>query len=103
MLLHLISKLSQAMDYVLQPERMFDQSQLTIADLFVVIEKLQQYIVSLNELVKETAVEDSDQILKRLAKNSGDDDIYSEDNKKACDTFMKMLKEKGLSSSEEDK
>ena len=52
LLLHLISKLSIALDYVLDPKRMFDTNQLSIPDLFLIIEKLQLYIENLNGLMK---------------------------------------------------
>lgn len=97
LLLHLITKLSLAMDYVLQPERMFDQSQLSIPDLFLVIEKLQEYIMNLNEIIKTTTIEDSDQILKKLSENKENSVMDNPDSKQVIQDFMSLFKNESLS------
>lgn len=92
LLLHLISKLSLAIEYVLQPERMFDQSQLSIPDLFLVIEKLEQYILNLNDILETSTIEDSDMILKKLSEEKNDSNLNSDESKKAVEDFMNLLK-----------
>lgn len=91
LLLHLISKLSLALDYILQPERMFDQSQLSLPDMFLVVEKLQQYIVNLNDIVDSSTVKDSDSLLKKMAEDRNDSSLDSEESRKAVDDFMKLF------------
>lgn len=86
--LHLISKLTQAMDYVLQPERMFDQSQLSVPDLFLVIEKLQEYIINLNEIISQSTVKDSDQILKKIADESQSSGVDSKETERILSNFL---------------
>lgn len=92
LLLQLISKLSIALDYVLQPERMFDQNQLSIPDLFLVIEKLQTYITNLNDIIETSTIKDSDQLLKKLSEEKGDAQLNSEESKKAVNNFLNLLK-----------
>jgi hypothetical protein len=92
LLLQLISKLSIALDYVLQPERMFDQNQLSIPDLFLVIEKLQSYITNLNDIIETSTIKDSDQILKKLSEEKGDAQLNSEESKAAVNNFLDLLK-----------
>jgi hypothetical protein len=101
LLLHLISRLSLAMDYVLKPERMFDQSQLSIPDLFLVIEKLQEYIVNLNEIIKTSTIDDSDQILKKLAENKENSVMDNPESKQTIQDFMSLFKTESLSKKEE--
>jgi len=96
LLLHLISRLSLAMDYVLKPERMFDQSQLSIPDMFLVIEKLQEYIMNLNEIIKTSTIDDSDQILKKLAESKENSVIDNPDSKQAIQDFMSLFKKESL-------
>jgi hypothetical protein len=98
MLLHLISRLSLALDYILAPERLLDTNQLSIPDLFLVVEKLQTYIMNLTDILDSSAiVKDSDKILKKLADEKGDDDLKSEESKLAVDNFMALFKrEKGI-------
>ena len=91
LLLHLISKLSIALDYVLDPKRMFDTNQLSIPDLFLIIEKLQLYIENLNGLMKTTTIENSDQILKKLSEEQNDEAMNSPESKKAVEEFMSLF------------
>ena len=91
LLLHLISKLSIALDYVLDPKRMFDSNQLSIPDLFLIIEKLQLYIENLNNLMKTTTIENSDQILKKLSEEKNDEAMNSPESKKAVEEFMSLF------------
>lgn len=91
LLLHLISRLQIAIDYITAPERMFDQNQLSLPDLFLVVEKLMSYIQSLDEIAKTTTVKDSDRLLEKMAQEKNDVNLKSEDSKKAVDEFMKLF------------
>lgn len=91
LLLHLIAKLQIAIEYVTAPERMFDQNQLSLPDLFLVIDKLISYIQNLEDIVKSSAVKDSDKLLEKLAQEKGDVNLKSEESKKAVEEFMKLF------------
>ena len=91
LLLHLIARLQVAIDYITAPERMFDQNQLSLPDLFLVVEKLMSYIQSLDEIAKTTTVKDSDKQLEKLAQEKNDPNLRSEESKKAVDEFMKLF------------
>lgn len=91
LLLHLISRLQIAIDYITAPERMFDQNQLSLPDLFLVVEKLMSYIQSLDEIAKTTTVKDSDKQLEKLAQENNNPNLKSEESKKAVDEFMKLF------------
>ena len=76
---------------------MFDSSQLSIPDLFLVIEKLQLYIENLNDLMKTSTIENSDQILKKLSEEKNDTALNSPESKKAVDEFMSLfMKDSGI-------
>lgn len=91
LLLHLISRLQIAIDYITAPERMFDQNQLSLPDLFLVVEKIMSYIQSLDEIAKTTTVKDSDKQLEKLAQDKNNPSLNSEESKKAVDEFMKLF------------
>ena len=91
LLMHLISRLQIAIDYVTAPERMFDQNQLSLPDLFLVVEKLMSYIQSLDEIVKTSTVKDSDKLLEKLAQENNDVNLKSEESKKAVEEFMRLF------------
>lgn len=93
LLLQLISKLALALDYVLQPERMFDQNQLSIPDLFLVIEKLQSYITNLNDIMESSVVDDSDKLLQKMADEKGDASLANPESKMAVNHFLDLLKQ----------
>lgn len=92
LLLHLINKLTLAIDYATQPERMFDANSFTPADTFLIVEKLMLYIDQLNALYQTTAIKDSDQILKKIAENKNNSAMESEESKKAVEDFMALFK-----------
>lgn len=91
-LLHLINKLVQAIDYATQPERMFDANSFTPADTFLIVEKLMLYIDQLNTLYESTAIKDSDQILKKISESKKDSTMESEESKKTVDEFLALFK-----------
>lgn len=91
LLLHLISRLGLIIEHVLDPKRMLDSNQLSIPDMFLITEKLMQYIDQLNELYKTTTIENSDQILKKLAEEKNDDAMNSPESKKAVEEFMSLF------------
>jgi hypothetical protein len=98
LLLHLISRLSLIIEHVLDPKRMLDSNQLSIPDMFLITEKLMQYIDQLNDLYKTTTIENSDQILKKLSEEQNDEAMNSPESKKAVEEFMSLfMKDSGIS------
>lgn len=96
LLLHLINRLALALDYVLDPKRMFS-GELSLPDLFLVIEKLQLYIDNLNQMMSEISIPNSDQILKKLSDENKNNELESEESKKTVEEFMALFKkENGL-------
>lgn len=96
LLLHLINRLALALDYVLDPKRMFS-GELSLPDLFLVIEKLQAYIDNLNQMMSDVTIPGSDQILKKLAEDNNNESINSPESKKAVEDFLKLFqKDRGL-------
>lgn len=96
LLLHLINRLALALDYVLDPKRMFS-GELSLPDLFLVIEKLQLYIDNLNQMMSDVTIPGSDQILKKIAEDNNNDSLNSPESKKAIDDFLKLFKkDRGL-------
>lgn len=92
LLLQILGKLTVAIEYVLDPQRMFDPNSFSAADMFLVIDKLMSYCAQLDELVKEASIKDSDKILKRIAEEQGDSDISSETSKQAVENFMSLFR-----------
>lgn len=90
LILHLIQRLSLAIDYVTQPERMFGQD-ISTADIFIIVEKLISYIQELEDIKKTVVVEGSELELRKLAEEHQDQELTSEESKKAVDDFMKLL------------
>jgi hypothetical protein len=98
LILHLIQRLSLAIDYVTQPERMFGQD-ISTADVFIIVEKLISYIQELEEIKNTVVISGSDLELKKLAEEHQDQELTSEESKKAVDDFMKLLRnESGIQS-----
>lgn len=97
LLLHLISRLSLIIEHVLDPKRMLDSNQLSIPDMFLITEKLMQYIEQLNDLYKDTTIDNSDQILRKLSEEKNDEALNSPESKKAVDEFMSLfMKDSGI-------
>lgn len=92
LILHMIQKLTLAIDYVLDPVRMFDTNNLSIPDLFLVIEKIMDYINVLNNMKKEVEIKGSDLELRKLADENNNNVLDDPDSKKAVDDFMKLLR-----------
>ncbi len=96
LLLHLIQRLTLSIDYILQPERMFDPNSFSAADLFLVVEKLMQYIQQLNDMMDEVTIDDSDLILKRIAEQKNDVNLDNEESKKVVNEFMELFRKESL-------
>jgi hypothetical protein len=91
LLIHLIGKLSIAVDYVLQPEIMMSE-QFSAADIFLMVEKLMQFIENLDGILKQASIPDSDKLLQKLAEEHENDTLNSDESKQAIEDFMKLFK-----------
>lgn len=102
LILHMIQKLQLAIDYVLDPARLFDSNSLSTADIFIIIEKMMGYIDALNNMQGQVSIEGSDLELRKLAdENSGVSVMDSPENRQAYEDFMKLLRaDSGIKSSE---
>lgn len=91
LLIHLINKLSIAVDYVLQPEIMMSE-QFSAADIFLMVEKLMQFIQNLDDILDQASIKDSDKLLKKLAEEKNDATLDSEESREAVNQFMELFK-----------
>jgi hypothetical protein len=89
--LHLIQRLSLVIDYVTRPENMLNQEQLSLPDMFLVIEKLISYIQTLGDLKDTMEISGDDLELKKLAEENSDLDMESEESKAVINDFMKLF------------
>lgn len=92
LLLHLLNRLVLCLDYVLDPKRVFSSNELSLPDLFLVVEKLQSYILNLQDIIDQTTIKDSDAVLQKMAEERNDSAINSPESKAAVDEFMKLFK-----------
>ena len=103
LILHMIQKLQLAIDYVLDPARLFDSNSLSTADIFIIIEKMMGYIDALNNMQSQVAIEGSDLELRKLSDDK-DSELDSPENREAYEDFMKLLRaESGIKSSDDTK
>lgn len=93
LIVHMLSKLSLAIDYVLDPKNLFDKSQMTIQDTFLAVREIMGFIEQIEAMKDDIMIEGSDLELKKLADNK-DSSINSDDPeaKKMVDDFMKLFK-----------
>lgn len=95
--LHLIQRLSLVIDYVTKPENMLSKDELSLPDMFLVIEKLISYIDTLGQLKSELQIKGDELELEKLAEENKEVDFNSETNKEAIDNFMALFnKEHGI-------
>jgi len=92
LILHMMQKLALAIDYILQPENLFSQ-QMSIQDIYIVCEKLLQFVDQLDSLKGEVQIAGADLELKKLAEeNEGSGvDLSSKESQEAIDSFMKLF------------
>lgn len=66
LILHMISKLSLAIDYILDPARLFG-GDMSTADIFVAVEKILQFIQQLEDMKDEIIINGSDLELQKFS------------------------------------
>lgn len=97
LILNMIQKLCLAIDYILDPKRLFDSSQMTTQDVFIAVSKIMEYIEFLEEMRKSIVIPGSDLELKKIAEESESEELNSPESKKIINDFMKLFqKENGI-------
>lgn len=95
-IVHLLNRLMLAIDYITAPERMFG-SDMSVQDIFLVVDKLYGYIQQLEELKDEVTVVGSDIELRKLSDEAENIDFSDEESKKVVNDFLGLLrKDKGI-------
>ena len=92
LLLNLIQKLMLVMNYALEPSRILDPNQFTAADTLLIIEKVMSFCQQLSDMMDEITVKDSDKLLKKIAEETDNTDMDSEDSKNMVRNFMDLFK-----------
>lgn len=90
LILQMISKLSLAIDYVMDPQRMFS-GELQLSDIWICIEKILQYIQQLEDMKNDILIKGADLELKKLGNQKEHEDT-SIGNSEVIKDFMKMFK-----------
>lgn len=97
LILNMISKLCLLVDYLLRPENLFDKSQLSIQDSFIIVEKLLFYLEQLDSLKGSITIQGSDLELKKIAEETGNQELASPEAQKTVQEFLKLFqKEQGI-------
>lgn len=91
LIMHLIQRLALAIDYITAPERLFGP-EMSSQDIFLVIEKLMQYIDQLNQMKNDIEIEGADAELRKIAADMRDDSINSDENKEMIENFMSLFR-----------
>jgi hypothetical protein len=92
LLLHVLQRLTIALDYALDPTRLLDTNQFSAADSVILVEKLIQFIGEIEDMIKEIEIPDSDKILRKLADEKNDVSFNDPENKQVITDFLNMLK-----------
>lgn len=93
LILNMIQKLCLAIDYILDPKRLFDSSQMTTQDVFIAVSKIMEYIEFLEEMRKSVVIPGSALELKKIAEESETEELSSPESKKVIDDFMKLFQQ----------
>ena len=91
LLLHILQRLTLALDYSLSPEVILGND-FSSSDKIIVIEKLMQFTIQIQDMIKEIEIPDSDKILQKLADEKNDVNFNDPDNKQMITEFLNMLK-----------
>ncbi len=91
LIMHLIQRLALAIDYITAPERLFGP-EMSSQDIFIVVEKLMQYIDQLNQMKGDIEIEGAGAELRKIAADMRDDSINSDENKEMIENFMSLFR-----------
>ena len=93
LILNMIQKLCLAIDYILDPKRLFDSSQMTTQDIFIAVSKIMEYIDFLEEMRKSIVIPGSSLELKKIAEESNNAELDNPESRKIIDDFMKLFRQ----------
>jgi hypothetical protein len=93
LIVHMLSKLSLAIDYILDPKNLFDKSQMTIQDTFLAVREIMGFIEQIEAMKDDIMISGSDLELKKLSEESGSGlDEDDKDTKAVIDNFMDLFR-----------
>lgn len=92
LLLHVLQRLTIALDFALDPNRLLDTNQFSAADSVVLIEKLMDFIQQIDSMIKDIEIPDSDKILRKLADEKDDVNFNDPGNKQVINDFLTLLR-----------
>ena len=97
LILNMISKLCLLVEFLLKPENLFDKSQLSLQDSFIIVEKLLYYISELDNLKESVVLPGSELELKKIAEETGNQELASPEAQKTVQEFLKLFqREQGI-------
>lgn len=89
-ILNCISKLSLALDNILDPNKLLNEQELSLTDRFIAVDQIMSYIQKLEEMKDEILIPNEDLNLKRIAQENNIE--YSEEDEKIVSDFLKLFK-----------
>ena len=96
LILNMISKLCLCIDYILDPKKLFG-GEFTLQDSFIAVEKIMDFISRLEEMKSDIQVSGSDLELKKIAEETGNQELASPEAQKTVQEFLKLFqKEQGI-------
>ena len=96
LILNMISKLCLCIDYILDPKKLFG-GEFTLQDSFIACEKIMQFISQLEEMRDQIQISGSDLELKKIAEETGNQELASPEAQKTVQEFLKLFqKEQGI-------
>lgn len=96
LILNMISKLCLCIDYILDPKKLFG-GELTLQDSFIAVEKIMDFISRLEEMKSDIQVSGSDLELKKIAEETGNQELASPEAQKTVQEFLKLFqREQGI-------
>ena len=91
LILHLIQKLTIAIDYILEPQRLFSQ-EMSLQDVWICVDKIMSYVDQLNQMKDEIQIKGSDLELKKIAESNNEKLLDDPESKQVVDDFMKLFR-----------
>ena len=96
LILNMISKLCLCIDYILDPKTLFG-GEFTLQDSFIAVEKIMDFISRLEEMKSDIQVSGSDLELKKIAEETGNQELASPEAQKTVQEFLKLFqREQGI-------
>lgn len=100
MILTMISRLTQAMEFILDPERMFG-GELGLADTWVACQKILEMVKQLEDMKEDILIKGSELELKKIGEQiNGASVSVGSENADVVDSFMKWFKSDTLEKNE---